>query len=116
MAQFLLLLYDDPSFFSGLTAARMKQVVKEYTDWGKKLRRQGRMLGGQKLTFEGGRVLRCQGKKPVVTDGPYAEAKEVLGGFVLIAADSYDEAVEIARTCPHLKYGLSTHVRQIDEH
>ena len=49
-----------------------------------------------------------------MTDGPFAESKEVLGGFFIIAAASYDEAVEIAKTSPHVKYGASTHVRQID--
>jgi hypothetical protein len=50
-----------------------------------------------------------------VTDGPFAESKEVLGGYFTINAASYDEAVTIARTCPHIVYGCATHVRRIDE-
>ena len=51
-----------------------------------------------------------------VTDGPYAEVKEVVGGYFLIRASSYDVAVEIARTCPHLRYGGRIEVRQVDDH
>jgi hypothetical protein len=49
-----------------------------------------------------------------VTDGPYSEAAEVLGGYFAIEAASYDEAVEIARTCPHLTGGQWIEVRQVD--
>ena len=49
-----------------------------------------------------------------VVDGPYAEAKEVVGGYFLIEAADYDEAVEISKGCPHLKYGGRIELRQID--
>jgi hypothetical protein len=49
-----------------------------------------------------------------VTDGPFSEAKEVLGGYFLITAASYDEAVRRAGDCPHLEYGGTIEVRQVD--
>ena len=52
--------------------------------------------------------------RSVVTDGPYAESKELLGGFYLIAAADYGEACRIAESCPHLKYGGGIEIRQID--
>ena len=50
-----------------------------------------------------------------VTDGPYTETKEVLGGFFIVSADSYEEAIEITGTCPHMKYGVRAIVRQVEE-
>jgi hypothetical protein len=72
------------------------------------------MRGGEKLTGDGGRRLRLQGGKVSVTDGPYSEAAEVLGGYFAIEAADYDEAVAIARTCPHLTGDQWIEVRQID--
>ena len=50
-----------------------------------------------------------------VTDGPYSESQEILGGFFMIEAVDYGEAVEIARTCPHLGEGKWIEVRQVDQ-
>ncbi len=50
-----------------------------------------------------------------VTDGPYAESKEVVGGFFIIAAKDYEEACKIAQGCPHLKHYGRVEVRQIDK-
>jgi hypothetical protein len=46
-------------------------------------------------------------------DGPYAEAKEVVGGYFIVEADGYDDAVALCRDCPHLAYGR-IEVRQLD--
>src|SRR5207244_11252131 len=58
-----------------------------------------------RLAEDAGKVIRANNGKPRATDGPYSEAKEVLGGFYLIEAASYDEAVELSMTHPHLEYG-----------
>ncbi len=47
-------------------------------------------------------------------DGPYSETKEVLGGFFLISAESYDDAIQICRDCPHLRFGGTIELRQIE--
>lgn len=110
----MLMLFDNPADYAGLTPAQMEAVVREYNEWAQKMGREGRLCGGEKLMDEGGRVL-VRGKSgPKVTDGPFSEAKEVLGGYFMINAESYDEAVEIAMSCPHVKYGASTHVRQVE--
>jgi hypothetical protein len=49
----------------------------------------------------------------MVTDGPFTEGKEVLGGFFTIEAAAYDKAIEIANTCPHLDFG-SIEVREVE--
>ena len=61
----------------------------------------------------GGRVVR--GSAKAVTDGPYAEAKDLVSGILLISASSLDAAVEIARGCPIYEYDGSVEVRPLQE-
>jgi hypothetical protein len=49
-----------------------------------------------------------------VTDGPYSESKEILGGFYIIEATDYAQALERSQDCPHLGYGGTIEVRQVD--
>lgn len=115
MAKFMLMLIDKPAAFATLTPAQIQEVIKEYNDWAQQLAAKGKLAGGEKLADEGGKVLKESGGKVVVTDGPFAEAKEVLGGYFIVLAADYGEAVAIARTSPHAKYGAATHIRRIDE-
>ena len=116
MPGYMLLLHSPTKEFKGYSAEDIQKVIGEYIEWRNKIAGQDRLLGGDKLTDEGGRHLRNDGGTIRVTDGPYAEIKEVLGGFFAIKASDYDEAVEISKTCPHLKYGGWIELREIDEH
>ncbi len=49
----------------------------------------------------------------VITDGPYAEVKEMVGGYLIVKANTLDEAVEIAKSCPNLIYGGNVEVRSV---
>jgi len=117
MPKFAMLLFDNPSEFADLSPDQMQAVVQEYNAWCQEMAKAGKFAGGEKLADEGGKVIasRGAGHGVSVTDGPFAESKEVLGGFFIINAGSYDEAVDIARSSPHAKYGASTHVRRIDD-
>jgi hypothetical protein len=110
----MLLLYDNPAAWQNVTPEQMQNVIAEYVSWAQKLGQEGKLEGGQKLKDEGGRVLRLQGKQCSVVDGPYSETKEVIGGYYLIKANNYQEAVDIVKTCPHLKYGPKIEVREVD--
>jgi hypothetical protein len=90
-------------------------IMKAYMDWTDKIRSEGRHKGGQKLTDDAGRIMQLQGGRVSITDGPYAEAKEIVGGFYVISAKDYKEACEVAEGSPHLKYGGRIEVRQVDE-
>ena len=79
----------------------MQAIVAKYMAWRQKMGDAGRIAGGHKLQDGTGRVIRGG----VVTDGPYTEAKEVIGGIFVINASSYEDAVEVARTCPHCEFG-----------
>jgi hypothetical protein len=114
MPKFMFLMHDRPEAFAKMTPDQMQQVVQRYIAWGKSLRDKKRLAGGHKLTDEPGRVMRKKRGKVLVSDGPYAESREVLGGYFLIKAKSYDEVAALALDCPHLDYGGTIEVRQVD--
>lgn len=114
MPDYLLLLHRPAGPAPALSPQQASAVTRDYIDWGERQRSEGRLKAGAKLTDDAGRVLTAAADRVTVTDGPYAESKELLGGFYLIAADDYAEACRIAESCPHLKYGGRVEVRQID--
>ncbi len=115
MSQFILLLHETPSDFSNVSAEEMQQIVGEYVAWRRKIESEGRYAGSNKLKDEGGRHVSSRNGQVRVVDGPYAEAKEVMGGYFVVNAANYDEAVEISKGCPHLKYGGWIEVREIEQ-
>ena len=94
--------------------AEMQAVTAKYKAWTQRVAGTGKLKGGEKLRDGQGRVLRGQEKALKVTDGPYVESKEVLGGFWLVDADSYDEVVQLAADSPHLQFG-TLEIREIEE-
>ena len=112
MAQFLLLLHHDPSGFRKLSSAEQQAAFAKYRAWRDKGHKAGFVLGGHKLTDDGGKILR--GDKVVVSDGPYSETKEMLGGYFMIEAANYDEALRLSRDHPHLAFGGTIELRQIE--
>src|SRR5437763_12968219 len=105
MPQYMLLLHESAAAFKGLSPEQMQAIFRRYKAWGQSLRAQGRMVGGSKLRDGEGRVLRLNGSKPLVTDGPYSESKEVIGGYYTIEADDYEHAIETAKDYPHEDFG-----------
>lgn len=115
MARYMLLLHDETGAFDAVSEAEMMKIVQAYSEWSKKLGAKGKLLGGEKLTDEPGRHMQRKNGKTVVTDGPFAEAKEILGGYFLLQAESYDEAVELTQDCPHVTRGARVEIRQVHE-
>ena len=109
MSNYFLFLYDDPSGWAKLSPEEMQKALEKYIAWGEKATKGGYLRGTHRLAEEVGKVIR--GAK--VTDGPYSETKEILGGYYLIAADSYDHAVRRTLDHPHLEYGGTIEVRQV---
>jgi hypothetical protein len=114
MPDFLLLLHRPAGAPPALSPAQIAAVTRDYMGWTERMHVEGRVKAGEKLTNDAGRIMRSNGGRVIVTDGPFAESKELLGGFYLITARDYDDASRIAESCPHLKYGGSIEVRQID--
>ena len=109
MSNYFLFLYDDPSGWAKLSPEEMQQALQKYVAWAEKSTNAGFLRGKHRLAEDPGKVIR--GAK--VTDGPYSETKEILGGYYLIAADSYDQAVQRTLDHPHLEYGGTIEVRQM---
>jgi hypothetical protein len=114
MKKYMLLLHDNPAGFANASPEDMQKVIEKYMAWGDRLRAAGIITDGQKLTDEPGKVVRRQNGQLRATDGPYSETKEVLGGYYTIQAESYEQAIERASDCPHLEYGGTIEVREID--
>ena len=112
MAQFVLLLHSDPSGWAKLSPEEMQKALEKFMGWLNK----PYTKGGKRLTPDTGKVMRSNGSgEPRTTDGPYIESKEVLGGFYIIEAADYDEAVKFTRDHPTLEYGGAVEIRQIWE-
>ena len=112
MPQFVLFLRDDGRFDPDISAAEMQAIVERYIAWRAKVQQNGRSITGHKLQDGDGRVLNAGGSGLKITDGPYAEAREVMGGLFVIEAASYDEVVELSKDCPHLEFG-SIEIREV---
>ncbi len=111
MAQFLMLLHAEPAPWRTMPADEKQKWFAKYMAWGNKARQAGFLVGSNKLMDDAGKVMR--GQKTVI-DGPYSETKEVVGGYYLIEAASYDEAVRRFKDHPHLEHGGTIEVRQVE--
>jgi len=112
MAKYLLMLRDKGTYDS-LSPEEMQKIFQRFRAWSAPLRASGKIVASEKLRDHQGRVVKRNGSKTAVTDGPFAEAKEIIGGFFLIDAQNYDEAVKVSDGCPHLDFG-SIEVREIE--
>jgi hypothetical protein len=117
--KFLCLAYYDEKAFEALPKDRLEAIVSKCPPHDKALRETGKMLSVASLAASRDSVsIRPKNGKPVVTDGPFTEAKEVLGSFFLIEAANKDEAVRIASLHPAAQLGETVgwgvEVRPID--
>ena len=100
------LAYFTPEKFAAMAPDDVKALVSQCPALDEKMRATGKMLVSASLgDLEGWRTLRSRGGKTQVTDGPYTESKEVVGGLFLIEADSLDEALRIAAMHPAAQLG-----------
>jgi len=102
MAQYMLLLHQVPNYNMDLPREKMLEMTKRYMSWAEGLRAKGKLAGGEKLTAGGVRLVKVKDGKPVISDGPYAEAKDVVSGYFVIEAKDQAEAETIAKDCPHV--------------
>jgi len=115
MSNFMLLLHRDLDQLIPDSPDAAMAMTRAYMGWADRMRAEGRYKGGDKLTNDPGKVLRPKAGRIAVTDGPYAETKELVGGYFMITAKDYDEACTVAEGGPHLGYGGTIEIRQIHE-
>jgi hypothetical protein len=109
--QYALLIYDKPGAYDGFTEQERQAISAEYLA----LRGDSRMTGGAKLApVETATTVRVQDGEALVTDGPFADTKEVFGGFYLLEADDIDAAMEIAARMPAARLGGSVEIRPVE--
>lgn len=103
-----------PENYQHLSAEQRQQLVLRWNDWYDGLATQGKAVEGQPLEMEIRLVSGPGGAR--IIDGPFAEAKEAIGGYVKLMVSGMDEATEIARRHPGLAYGLQIEVRPMINH
>ena len=112
MNEFLFLFRGGEAYLSRQSKEVVQAETKKWIGWIENLRRQERYAGGHSLD-PGGKMVR--GKNKVVTDGPFAEGKELVGGYFLIRAKNISEAVEMSKASPIYEYDGSVEVRPIQK-
>src|SRR5688500_1152886 len=111
---FLLLFRNaGPDTHAHLSREQRDDLTKQWNEWYEGLAVQGKVKHGRPLALEGRVVSGERGLH--VTDGPYAETKEVVGGYFFLSVADLDEATAIAKKCPGLPLGLTVEVRPVAE-
>src|ERR1700732_1916177 len=103
-----MLLFGGTHWDKSLSPEEIQNVMSRWIAWFDRLTQEGRAKAGQPLT-EKGKII--SGKKgQTVVDGPFAESKESIAGYILLQAATLDEEVKIEKECPGLEYGISVEV------
>jgi len=104
--KYLLLIYDDPKVWEGFPEAEVNKVMAEYRDFSTQIHDSGHMIGGSQLQPpSSATTVRIRDGKRLVHDGPFAETREVLGGYYLVEAKDLDEALGLAARIPSARFG-----------
>ena len=98
----------DPS----LSIQEQQAQMMKYLEWLNDLKSKGAIKSGQPLGNDGRTLSNNAG---VITDSPFLETKEAIGGYFVVNAESLEAATEVAKTCPHLLMGGNIEVRPITE-
>jgi hypothetical protein len=95
----------------GRSPERAQQMMQKWMAWFKDMAEKGHVKDRGQPLERAGRLVK--GKQKTVTDGPFAEAKDVIGGYTLIEADDIDEAVELSKGCPIFEVDGAVEVRPV---
>jgi hypothetical protein len=106
-----MLIFRGTDWYQGLSPEQMQQVADNWMAWFNRLKDEGTAIAGNPLEREGRIVSGKNGR--VVSDGPFAESKETIGGYFLLKVSTLDDAVAIAQQCPGLPYGIRVEVRPV---
>lgn len=111
MKEFLMIFRTDYNTMPKVSADEAQAMTKKWMDWMGSIAAQNKLSDRGKRLTGGGKVLYSN---KTITDGPYTEIKESVGGFSVLKAESYEEAVQIAKGCPILTIGGNVEIREID--
>lgn len=109
---YMLIFRDAPhEVYDAMSFEEREACMDRWNAWFDSIAAEGKLQAGHPLEPSGCVVTGAQGER--VLDGPFAEAKEFVGGYFLITAESLDEATAIARRCPNLTHGMTVEVRPV---
>ena len=108
-----MLLYRSDEWYNRLSHQELQKLMGDNNAWIERLTAQGKAKPGRALERSGAFVSGKHGR--FVTDGPFAESKEAIGGYLLLDVETIEEAVAIAQSSPGLAYGGSIEVRPVAE-
>ncbi|MBI2689247.1 MAG: transcription initiation protein [Acidobacteria bacterium] len=109
MAKFTYLFRGDQKLLWSMSPEQMQQTMKKWMEWKDMLERGGHMQKSTERMDHAGKVVR--GKAKSVTDGPYVEIKDSIGGSMVIEATDMEQAVELAKGCPILDSDGTVEIR-----
>lgn len=113
MKKFLLLIREDLERMRNITEAEMQADIAKMTRWAEQLAASGNLLGGEPLEAE----TRYVKKSHIATDGPFAESRESVTGYMLLQAESLEAAAAFAAACPSVRDGeIAIEVRPLMAH
>lgn len=93
-----------------LSPEQMQESVKQWQDWIGSIAAQGKFVGTTRLSSVGAKIMKPNN---IITDGPYMELKEIVGGSLTVKADSMEDAMKLAVGCPVFNYGGSLELREV---
>lgn len=106
MARYLALIYSDEADWESRTADERTAEIQRHMEFSRRGRESGKVVGGDELApTRSATTVRVRSDEALVTDGPYAEAREALGGFYILECDSIEEACEVAAGIPTAETG-----------
>jgi hypothetical protein len=106
------LLFRGTDWHRNMSPEEMQAAAGRFMAWFERLKKEGKAKAGQPLQNVG-RVIAKNGR--TISDGPYAESKEAIGGYFILTVGSLEEAIEIAKDCPGLDLGIRVEVRPLAE-
>ena len=114
--KYLALIYGDAEQWDALEEAQQEAVRDQYRAFAEDAGRRGALVGGYELDSPTtATTVRSGESGPIVTDGPFAETKEHLGGYFVLECDSLDDAIELASNIPATRHGGAVEVRPVLE-
>ena len=111
MKDFLLIRKGSQNFWNHLAADERKRIMSEFTSFVNDLNKEGRVRGGHDVHSG---IGLSKGSNGIVVDGPFAETKETLNGYLIFKAANMDDALACAKRCPALGYGESLEMYEMN--
>jgi hypothetical protein len=104
--QYMLLIHDDPSAWAGMTEEQVNAVMGEYFAYSDAIRKEGIFVAGDALQGrDAAHTVRMRNGERIVADGPFAETKEIVGGYYVVDCDTLDQALDAASRIPSARFG-----------